>query len=111
MIKTIETILVDIPTIRPHKLSVATMNTQTLVLVKITTEDNLVGWGEATTIGGLKYGDESPDSVKVNIEHHMAPMLIGQDEQRPNLLMQLLRTQVRGNRFAKNAIETALLDI
>ena len=29
----VETILVDVPTIRPHKLSMHTMNSQTLVLV------------------------------------------------------------------------------
>ncbi len=39
---------VEIPTIRPHKMAVATMQTQTLVLVKITTEDGYIGWGEAT---------------------------------------------------------------
>ncbi len=64
MYKSVETLLVDIPTIRPHKLSVATMQTQTLVLVKITATDGTVGWGEATTIGGLSYGEESPESVK-----------------------------------------------
>ena len=111
MIKAIETMLLDIPTIRPHKLSVATMNTQTLVLVKVSTEDGFTGWGEATTIGGLKYGDESPDSVKVNMERHLAPLLVGQDDSRVGALMVQLRKQVRGNRFAKCAIETALLDI
>ena len=53
MYKSIETLLVEIPTIRPHKMAVATMQTQTLVLVKITSAEGLVGWGEATTIGGL----------------------------------------------------------
>ena len=53
MYKSVETLLVEIPTIRPHKMAVATMQTQTLVLVKITAEDGLAGWGEATTIGGL----------------------------------------------------------
>ena len=52
MYKSVETLLVEIPTIRPHKMAVATMQTQTLVLVKITTEDGFFGWGEATTIGG-----------------------------------------------------------
>lgn len=111
MIKAIETLLIDIPTIRPHKLSVATMNTQTLVLVRITTDDGLVGWGEATTIGGLKYGDESPESIQINIERHFKAMLLNQDERRVGALMNMLRKQVRGNRFAKCAIETALLDI
>ena len=57
MIQNIETFLVDVPTIRPHKLSVATMNTQTLVLVRLTCGDGIIGWGEATTIGGLAYGE------------------------------------------------------
>ncbi|HTR06457.1 MAG TPA: muconate cycloisomerase, partial [Paraburkholderia sp.] len=34
-IERIETRLVDLPTIRPHKLSVATMYGQTLMLVKV----------------------------------------------------------------------------
>lgn len=59
MYKSIETLLVSIPTIRPHKMAVATMHTQTLVLVKITANDGFIGWGEATTIGGLGYGEES----------------------------------------------------
>ena len=110
MIKTIETILVDVPTIRPHKLSVATMNTQTLVLVHITCDDGIEGWGEATTIGGLSYGDESPESIKTNIDVHMAPMVLGMDARQPAKVMAKLRKIVRGNRFAKCAIETALLD-
>jgi len=54
MIQYIETFLLDVPTIRPHKLSVATMNTQTLVLVRIRCADGATGWGEATTIGGFR---------------------------------------------------------
>ena len=75
MYKSIETMLVEIPTIRPHKMAVATMQTQTLVLVKVFTEDGFIGWGEATTIGGLGYGEESPESIKVNIETYFAPLL------------------------------------
>ncbi len=48
--------LVDIPTIRPHKLSMATMGCQTLTLVRMQCAQGVVGWGEATTIGGLSYG-------------------------------------------------------
>ncbi len=110
MIKNIETILVDIPTIRPHKLSVATMNTQTLVLVRVICGDGIVGWGEATTIGGLNYGEESPQSIKINIDTHIAPLLIGMRANEIGKAMSKVRKIVQGNRFAKCAIETALLD-
>ena len=110
MIREIETSLVDVPTIRPHKLSVATMNTQTLVLVRIRCDDGIEGWGEATTIGGLNYGEESPDSIKANIDRHIAPLLEGLDATSPARVMARLRKTIQGNRFAKCAIETALLD-
>ena len=73
-IESVETILVDVPTIRPHRLSVATMNCQTLVLVRIRCADGIVGVGEGTTIGGLAYGEESPESIKVNIDTYFAPL-------------------------------------
>ena len=110
MITTIETFLVDVPTIRPHKLSVATMNTQTLVLVRVRCDDGIDGWGEATTIGGLNYGEESPESIKTNIDTYIAPLLLGMDAGEVAKAMAKVRKTIQGNRFAKCAIETALLD-
>lgn len=111
MYKSIETLLVEIPTIRPHKMAVATMQTQTLVLIKVTTEDGFVGWGEATTIGGLGYGEESPESVKTNIETYFAPLLKTLNGLNVAQTMQIINRNINGNRFAKCAIQTALLDI
>ena len=51
-IDSIETLLVDLPTIRPHQLSMTTMKGQTLMIVRITCSDGSVGIGEGTTIGG-----------------------------------------------------------
>lgn len=110
MYKNIETLLVEIPTIRPHKMAVATMQTQTLVLIKIITEDGYIGWGEATTIGGLGYGEESPESIKTNIETYFAP-LIKQLSGNVAQISKILKKNINGNRFAKCAIQTALLDI
>lgn len=110
MIKTIETLLLDVPAIRPHRLSMATVNVQTLVLVRVLCEDGIEGWGEATTIGGLSYGEESPESVKVNIDTYLAPMLVGMEASEVAKVMARLRQSIRGNRFAKCALETALLD-
>ncbi|OJI05462.1 muconate/chloromuconate family cycloisomerase [Polynucleobacter sp. MWH-Adler-W8] len=110
MIKSVETLIVDVPTIRPHRLSVATMNAQALVLVRILCNDGIEGWGEATTIGGLNYGEESPESIKINIDTYFAPLIIGMKADQVAKVMHKLRTTIQGNRFAKCAIETALLD-
>lgn len=106
----VETILVDLPTIRPHKLSVATMDGQTLMLVRIHCSDGIFGLGEGTTIGGLAYGGESPESMKLAIDTYFAPLLIGQDATRVQVLMARIGKMVKENRFAKSAVETALLD-
>lgn len=111
MYKSIETLLIDIPTIRPHKMAVATMQTQTLVLVKVTTEDGFIGWGEATTIGGLGYGEESPESIKINIETYFAPLLKILSGLNVAQTLKAIKKNINGNRFAKCAIQTALLDI
>jgi len=78
-IERVETSLVDLPTIRPHKLSVATMYGQTLMLVKVYCSDGVVGVGEGTTIAGMAYGAESPESMKLAIDAYFAPAMIGQD--------------------------------
>jgi muconate cycloisomerase len=106
----VDVLLLDLPTIRPHQLSVATMRRQKLVLVRIRANDGIVGWGEATTIGGLAYGEESPESIRTNIETYMAPILVGADATSPNARMFDLRSRLQGNRFALCAIETALFD-
>jgi muconate cycloisomerase len=109
-IEGVDVLLLDLPTIRPHQLSVATMRRQKLVLVRIRATDGIAGWGEATTIGGLAYGEESPESIRVNIETYMAPLLVGADATSPNARMFELRARLQGNRFALCAIETALYD-
>ncbi|EBA00575.1 muconate/chloromuconate family cycloisomerase [Marinobacter sp. ELB17] len=110
-IQSIEAILVDIPTIRPHKLSMTTMGVQTMVIVRIKDGDGFEGLGEATTIGGLAYGPESPESVKLTIDTYFKPLLIDQPADQINILRIRLNCSVRGNNLAKSAIETALLDM
>ena len=110
VVERIETMLVDLPTIRPHRLSVATMNGQTLMLVRIHGSDGVSGIGEGTTIGGLAYGGESPESMKLAIDRYFAPVMIGEDATRIQSLMARIAKMVKDNRFAKSAVETALLD-
>ena len=49
-VEQIESWIVDVPTIRPHKLSMTTMGCQSLVIVRLTRSDGICGIGEATTM-------------------------------------------------------------
>jgi len=89
------TILADVPTIRAHKMSVATMKSQTLVLVRVRCADGIEGWGEATTIGGLNYGEESPESIKTNIDTHIAPLLVGMEASGVAMAMAKVRKTIQ----------------
>lgn len=109
-IERIETFLVDLPTIRPHKLSVATMEGQTLMIVRLYASDGVVGVGEGTTIAGLAYGPESPEGMKLAIDTYVAPVLLGCDPRQVQSTMRAISAVVKGNHFAKCAVETALLD-
>lgn len=109
-ITAVDTFLVDVPTIRPHVLAMATMYRQTLCIVQVHCADGIVGIGEATTIGGLAYGAESPEGIKLAIDTYFTPILKSSDAQRPAIAMAALSRHIVGNHFAKCAIETALLD-
>src|SRR3954447_16844955 len=106
----IEALIVDVPTIRPHVLAMATMHHQTVVLVRILGDDGVEGLGEGTTIGGLSYGDESPEGIKLAIDTYIAPILATCDLARVAATMAEVGRSVVGNHFAKCAVETALLD-
>jgi muconate cycloisomerase len=107
----IESFIVDLPTIRPHVLAMATMHRQSMVIVRITDADGVDGIGEGTTIGGLSYGDESPEGIKLAIDTYIAPLLESLDLARIGAAMAVIGKYVVGNHIAKCAVETALLDL
>jgi muconate cycloisomerase len=109
-IEQVETFLVDVPTIRPHQLAMTTMKGQTLMIVRIRTSDGIVGVGEGTTIGGLAYGAESPEGMKLAIDTYFTPILLQSDPDRVAQTMGTIGKAVQANHFAKCAVEIALLD-
>jgi len=109
-IEDVETVIVDLPTVRPHQLSMTTMKGQTLMIVRIRMSDGIVGIGEGTTIGGLSYGPESPEGMKVAIDTYITPVLLQSDPNRIGPTMGAINKAAQGNNFAKCAVETALVD-
>lgn len=107
----LDTIIVDVPTIRPHVLAMATMHSQAMVILRLTDADGVEGLGEGTTIGGLAYAAESPESIKSAIDSYILPVLKGCDLNQVGATMARINRSIRGNHFAKNAVETALLDM
>lgn len=103
--------IVELPTIRPHKLSMHTITKQTIVVAQINDTEGLTGWSEVATIGGASYGEATPEAIKVNCETYITPHLIGKNPQQFNLLMYEISKTVSGNYFARALIEGALIDL
>lgn len=109
-IEHIETTLIDLPTIRGHVLSMTTMMRQSIVLVEIRFSDGSTGYGEGTAIGGLSYGAESPEGIKLAIDTYIAPLLLGLSGDDIAAASARICAAVKGNPIARCAVETALWD-
>lgn len=109
-IERIEARILDIPTIRPHKLSFGAISRQSPVIAQVWLKNGSTGFGEAATIGGPSWNEESPESILHAIESHLAPALIGQDGARFGAALARMDVACKGNAFAKSAVEMALID-
>src|SRR3972149_6062506 len=83
-ISKIETISIRLPTRRVHQWSSLTTPIGVYVIVKVTTDEGLVGLGEAPVLkdwGGdhMKYYGETPQTTTHIINDILAPTLVGQD--------------------------------
>ncbi len=102
--------ILDIPTIRPHKLAFGAISHQSPVIVQLWLADGACGFGEAATIGGPSWNEESPESIQHAIEAYLAPVLVGQDGRLLGAALERMDAVCRGNAFAKSAVEMALID-
>ncbi|HEV8308134.1 MAG TPA: muconate cycloisomerase family protein [Methylomirabilota bacterium] len=107
----IETIMVDIPTRRPHAMSFGTVTLQNFVIVRMRTDAGLEGLGEAAIPGGPTWNEESAETVKAVIDRYLAPVLLGQDPFQVERLLREMDRAAKGNHFAKAALEFACFDL
>ncbi|WP_203073449.1 muconate/chloromuconate family cycloisomerase [Falsiroseomonas ponticola] len=109
-IHAIRSTIVDVPTVRRHKLSSLSVTAQSYVIVELRLANGVEGIGEAATLGGPRWSEESVEAIKANIDAHLAPALIGHPADRFAAAGTALDAAARRNNAAKAAIETALFD-
>lgn len=109
-IASIETMIVDVPTTRRHRLSNTEINFQSYVIVKAELSDGSTGYGEAATLGGPRWAEESVEAIKANIDAYLAPAIKGcnaLDFEANNLAMQRAGSR---NNSARAGVDSALFD-
>ena len=109
-IAAITSTIVDVPTVRQHKLSQTSVTAQSYVIVQLRLANGVVGIGEAATLGGPRWAEESVEAIKANIDAYIAPALIGLRADRFEAAGIAMDAAAKRNNAAKGAIESALFD-
>ena len=115
-ITAIETIPIRLPTRRVHQWASLTTPIGVYVIVKLHTDEGLIGLGEAPVLkdwGGDhgKYFGETPQTTVHIISDILAPALRGQDPRRFETVHALMDKAVKGYPYCKAAIDAALYDV
>ncbi|WP_151446587.1 muconate cycloisomerase family protein [Lacisediminimonas profundi] len=110
IVERVQARILDMPTIRPHKLSFGTIQRQSPVIVQVWLANGATGFGEAATIGGPSWNEESPESIHHAVTGYLGPAVTGQEAGRLEALLARMNMACRGNWFAKSAVEMALID-
>jgi len=108
-IRTIDLFQLDIPLkspmIYPHK----TYDSLDDTIVRITSDDGLVGWGEVCPLSST-YQAEHGAGVRAALAE-MAPALIGEDPTQIGRVNETLNKLMLGQEYAKSAIDIACWDL
>ena len=109
-IASIRSTIVDVPTVRRHELSSLSVTAQSYVIVELRLANGADGIGEAATLGGPRWSEESVESIKATIDAYLAPALLGAPADRFQAARTRMDAAAKRNNAAKAAIESALFD-
>ena len=79
------------------------------VIVSLTAENGVTGWGEAAPLGAF-YAEAFPEEIKAGVAR-LLPMLVGHRTDDPVLLSQALDVAMLGQPGVKSAIDMAAWDL
>ncbi|HVQ40408.1 MAG TPA: o-succinylbenzoate synthase [Pyrinomonadaceae bacterium] len=100
---------VCVPFVEPFRISNGSVAEKDVVLIELTTDRGVVGWGEASPMSGSFYSDDTPDSVWLTLKEKLIPLVLAEREIDATRFYERLR-EVAGQAFAKAGLEGALWD-
>ena len=107
-IKSIVLHRVCVPFVEPFRISNGVVAEKESILIEVTTEGGIVGWGECSPMSGSFYSSVTPDKSWASLTQELIPQIKewGSVE---DLHFRLRQTE--GDSFAKAGIEGALLEV
>ncbi|MFT8320292.1 MAG: dipeptide epimerase [Bacillus sp. (in: firmicutes)] len=104
----VETFRVAVPLIKPFKTALRTVTIADSILVKISCDNGITGWGEAPPT--IVITGESLNSIESAIHQVFKPYLVTKNLLSLESLLQGIQTILIGNSSAKAAVDMALYD-
>ena len=101
----------SLPLAEPFIISGGTMTVRRSLVVVLHDDEGHVGYGESPPFELPFYSEETIGSARLLLEEVLIPRLAGRHVERPEDVDAILRHGVRGNPFARAALETAAWDL
>ena len=95
--------------LEPFRISNGVVAEKDAILIELTTDEGIVGWGEASPMSGSFYSDDTPDSSWTVLKDEMLPELLSLGRVDGDEVHEFLRQQP-GDAFSRAGIEGALWD-
>jgi O-succinylbenzoate synthase len=107
----VELRLLRLPLVEPFIISGGTMTERTSLVVILHDDDGNRGYGESPPFELPFYSDETLAGARDLLERVLIPRILGAELGSPEDLDRALRIGVRGNPFARAALDTAAWDL
>jgi O-succinylbenzoate synthase len=101
----------SLPLIEPFVISGGTMRERRSLVVVLHDAEGHRGYGESPPFELPFYSEETTASARHLLEHVLIPRLLGAEQDSPEAVDAAVRVGVRGNSFARAAVETAAWDL
>jgi len=98
---------VSIPMINSFATSFGTITNKPTVIVKIETDEGIVGYGESAALPFPFYKPETTDICMLVLKEYIAPLVLNKEFETIDEFMKLLRP-IKNHNFSKTGIENAL---
>lgn len=105
-----EIIIFELPFVKPFVTSFGAINQKQTIIVKLIDVSGIFGVGEAPVLNFPLYNPETPGTVKTIVTDILFPLIRERVVQRPEEINELFH-QIKGNNFAKSAVEIAFYDL
>lgn len=108
LIKDIQVKVIELPLKKQWKISLYEQSTRPHAVIKVVTEDGIVGYGEAAP--SPAFMGETAYTIELAINKYLKPAIIGQNIFDVDIIHEKMNFAIYGNYAAKSTIDIALYD-